>query len=74
MLGVEVEDILDTLTPRERRVIQLRFGLVDGHPRTLDEVGRRFGVTRERIRQIEAKALRKMRHPSRSRRLADFLD
>jgi RNA polymerase primary sigma factor len=50
MLGVEVEDILDTLTPRERRVIQLRFGLVDGHPRTLDEVGRRFGVTRERIR------------------------
>src|SRR5487761_1206863 len=74
MLGVEVEDILDTLTPRERRVIQLRFGLVDGHPRTLDEVGRRFGVTRERIRQIEAKALRKMRPPSRSRRLADFLD
>src|SRR5207249_4854550 len=66
MLRTEVEDILDTLTPRERRVLQLRFGLIDGHQRTLEEVGKRFGVTRERIRQIEAKALRKLRHPSRS--------
>lgn len=74
MLRNEVEDILDTLTPRERRVLQLRFGLVDGHQRTLEEVGKRFGVTRERIRQIEAKALRKLRHPSRSKRLRDYLD
>ena len=74
MLSAEVEDILDTLSPRERRVLQLRFGLIDGHQRTLEEVGRRFGVTRERIRQIEAKALRKMRHPSRSSKLADFLE
>ena len=74
MLRTEVEDILDTLTPRERRVLQLRFGLVDGHQRTLEEVGKRFGVTRERIRQIEAKALRKLRHPSRSRKLKDYLD
>ncbi|HEV3124593.1 MAG TPA: RNA polymerase sigma factor RpoD [Candidatus Dormibacteraeota bacterium] len=74
MLRAEVEDILDTLTPRERRVVQLRFGLIDGHQRTLEDVGRRFGVTRERIRQIEAKALRKLRHPSRSRRLTDFLE
>ena len=74
MLRNEVEDILDTLTPRERRVLQLRFGLIDGHQRTLEEVGRRFGVTRERIRQIEAKALRKLRHPSRSRKLRDYLE
>jgi RNA polymerase primary sigma factor len=74
MLRGEVEDILDTLTPRERRVLQLRFGLIDGHQRTLEEVGKRFGVTRERIRQIEAKALRKLRHPSRSKRLKDYLE
>ena len=74
MLRTEVEDILDTLTPRERRVLQLRFGLIDGHQRTLEEVGKRFGVTRERIRQIEAKALRKLRHPSRSKRLKSFVE
>src|SRR5213082_2613503 len=74
MLRNEVEDILDTLTPRERRVLQLRFGLIDGHQRTLEEVGKRFGVTRERIRQIEAKALRKLRHPSRSKKLRDYLE
>jgi RNA polymerase primary sigma factor len=74
VLRDEMEDILDTLTPRERRVLQLRFGLIDGHQRTLDEVGRRFGVTRERIRQIEAKALRKLRHPSRARKLRDYLE
>jgi RNA polymerase primary sigma factor len=73
VLQGEVDDILDTLSPRERRVVQLRFGLVDGHQRTLEEVGKRFGVTRERIRQIEAKALRKLRHPSRAQRLRDFL-
>jgi RNA polymerase primary sigma factor len=74
MLHNEMEDILDTLTPRERRVLQLRFGLIDGHQRTLEEVGRRFGVTRERIRQIEAKALRKLRHPSRSKKLRDYIE
>jgi RNA polymerase primary sigma factor len=74
MLRTEVEDILDSLRPRERRVLQLRFGLIDGHQRTLEEVGKRFGVTRERIRQIEAKALRKLRHASRSERLTDFLE
>src|SRR5438309_516579 len=74
MLRTEVEDVLDTLTPRERRVLQLRFGLIDGHQRTLEEVGKRFGVTRERIRQIEAKALRKLRHPSRSKKLKDYLE
>jgi RNA polymerase primary sigma factor len=74
VLRDEMEDILDTLTPRERRVLQLRFGLIDGHQRTLDEVGKRFGVTRERIRQIEAKALRKLRHPSRARKLRDYLE
>jgi RNA polymerase primary sigma factor len=74
VLHTEMEDALDTLSPRERRVLQLRFGLVDGHQRTLEEVGKRFGVTRERIRQLEAKALRKLRHPSRSVKLRDFLE
>lgn len=73
ILRDDLEDILDTLSPRERRVLQLRFGLVDGHSRTLEEVGKRFGVTRERIRQIEVKALRKLRNPSRSARLKDYL-
>ncbi len=72
MLHSEVEDVLDTLTPRERRVLQLRFGPIDGHQRALEEVGKGFGVTCERIRQIEAKALRKLRHPSRSRKLRDY--
>jgi RNA polymerase primary sigma factor len=74
MLRVEVEEVLDTLSPRERRVLQLRFGLNDGQQRTLEEVGKRFGVTRERIRQIEAKAIRKLRHPSRSKKLKDYLE
>jgi RNA polymerase primary sigma factor len=70
----QVQNILATLTYREQRVLTLRFGLEDGHPRTLEEVGHSFGVTRERIRQIEAKALRKLKHPSRSRKLKDFLE
>ena len=74
LLKETVEDVLSSLTLRERRVLQLRFGLDDGRSRTLEEVGREFGVTRERIRQIEAKALRKLRHPSRSKRLRDYLD
>jgi RNA polymerase primary sigma factor len=74
LLKEQVEDVLETLNHRERRVLQLRFGLDDGRSRTLEEVGREFGVTRERIRQIEAKALRKLRHPSRSRKLRDFLE
>ena len=74
MLRTEVEDILDSLRPRERRVLQLRFGFINGSQRTLEEVGKRFGVTRERIRQIEVTALRKLRHPSRSKRLTDFLE
>jgi RNA polymerase primary sigma factor len=74
MLKEQVEDVLASLTGRERRVLQLRFGLEDGRSRTLEEVGKEFGVTRERIRQIEAKALRKLRHPSRSRRLKDYLE
>jgi len=74
ILREQVEDVLDTLSERERRVLQLRFGLEDGRSRTLEEVGNDFGVTRERIRQIEAKALRKLRHPSRSRKLRDFLE
>ena len=68
------ENVLNTLTPREERVIKMRFGLEDGTEHTLEEVGQNFAVTRERIRQIEAKALRKLRHPSRSRRLRAFLD
>ncbi len=67
-------DVLSTLTPREEMVLRLRFGLVDGRARTLEEVGGVFNVTRERIRQIEAKALRKLRHPSRSKKLKDFLE
>ena len=74
LLKEQLEEVLDTLTPREEKVLRLRFGLDDGRARTLEEVGQSFGVTRERIRQIEAKALRKLRHPSRSRKLKDFLD
>ena len=74
LLKEQLEEVLDTLTPREEKVLRLRFGLDDGRARTLEEVGQNFGVTRERIRQIEAKALRKLRHPSRSRKLKDFLD
>lgn len=73
LLRTHVEEVLETLSPRERRVLQLRFGLADGKSRTLEEVGQMFGVTRERIRQIEAKALRKLRHPSRSKKLRDYL-
>ena len=74
MLKEELEDVLKTLTDREAKVLKMRFGLEDGRMRTLEEVGRDFNVTRERIRQIEAKALRKLRHPSRSKRLKDFLE
>ncbi|PDD70357.1 sigma-70 family RNA polymerase sigma factor, partial [Listeria monocytogenes] len=74
LLKEQLEDVLDTLTDREENVLRLRFGLDDGRTRTLEEVGKVFGVTRERIRQIEAKALRKLRHPSRSKRLKDFMD
>ncbi len=74
LLKEQIEDVLRSLTPREQRVLQLRFGLEDGRSRTLEEVGKEFSVTRERIRQIEAKALRKLRHPSRSRRLKDYLE
>ena len=74
MLKEKLLGVLDTLTPREEKVLRLRYGLDDGRPRTLEEVGKEFNVTRERIRQIEAKALRKLRHPSRSKRLKDFLD
>lgn len=74
LLKMQLMAIIDTLTPREQKVIRLRYGLDDSHPRTLEEVGREFNVTRERIRQIEAKALRKLRHPNRSKKLADFMD
>ncbi len=74
LLKEQLEDVLETLTPRERKVLRLRFGLDDGRSRTLEEVGQVFGVTRERIRQIEAKALRKLRHPMRSKRLKDYLE
>ena len=74
LLKEQLGDVLDTLTPREKKVLILRFGLTDGRSRTLEEVGKEFNVTRERIRQIEAKALRKLRHPSRSKKLKDFLD
>ena len=74
LLNEALLEVMDTLTEREQRVLKLRFGLEDGRTRTLEEVGKEFNVTRERIRQIEAKALRKLRHPSRSKRLRDFLD
>ena len=74
LLKEQLMEVLDTLTPREKRVLLLRYGLEDGRGRTLEEVGKEFNVTRERIRQIEAKALRKLRHPSRSKKLKDFLD
>ncbi len=74
LLKEQLRDVLSSLTPREEKVLSLRFGLEDGRPRTLEEVGKEFDVTRERIRQIEAKALRKLRHPSRSKKLKDFLD
>lgn len=74
LLKEQLSSVLSTLTPREEKVLRLRFGLEDGRPRTLEEVGKEFNVTRERIRQIEAKALRKLRHPSRSKKLRDFLD
>lgn len=74
LLREQLESVLETLTPREKKVLRLRFGIDDGRARTLEEVGQVFGVTRERIRQIEAKALRKLRHPSRSKKLKDFLE
>jgi RNA polymerase primary sigma factor len=74
LLKEQLMDVLNTLTPREEKVLRLRFGLEDGRARTLEEVGGVFDVTRERIRQIEAKALRKLRHPSRSKKLKDFLE
>ena len=70
----QIEHVLASLDGREQRVLRLRFGLDDGHARTLEEVGREFGLTRERIRQIEVQALRKLRHPSRSRKLKDYLE
>ena len=74
LLQEQLDSVLHTLSEREKKVIQLRFGLTDGHPRTLEEVGREFGVTRERIRQIESKTLSKLRHPSRSQKLRDYLE
>ena len=74
LLQDQLNEVLQTLTDREQKVLRLRFGLDDGRARTLEEVGKEFNVTRERIRQIEAKALRKLRHPSRSRKLKDYLD
>ena len=74
LLKEQLIHVLDTLTPREEKVLRLRYGIDDGKPRTLEEVGKEFNVTRERIRQIEAKALRKLRHPSRSKKLKEFID
>ena len=74
LLKEQLNEVLDTLTDREQKGLRLRFGMNDGRARTLEEVGKEFDVTRERIRQIEAKALRKLRHPSRSRKLRDYLD
>ena len=74
LLKEQLVDVLSTLTPREEKVLKLRFGIEDGRTRTLEEVGKEFNVTRERIRQIEAKALRKLRHPSRSKKLKDYLE
>jgi RNA polymerase primary sigma factor len=74
LLKEQIDEVLSSLTHREQRVLVLRFGLEDGRSRTLEEVGQEFNVTRERIRQIEAKALRKLRHPSRSRKLKDYLE
>jgi RNA polymerase primary sigma factor len=74
MMQGEIVSVLQTLSARERRVVELRFGLRDGQTRTLEEVGREFGITRERIRQIEAKTLSKLRHPSRAQRLRDYLE
>ncbi|MFN2363215.1 MAG: RNA polymerase sigma factor RpoD [Halarsenatibacteraceae bacterium] len=74
LLKEQIDKVLDSLTDREKRVLELRYGIEDGRPRTLEEVGREFGVTRERIRQIESKALRKLRHPTRSKKLKDYLD
>ena len=74
LLQEQLESVLHTLSEREKKVIQLRFGLIDGHPRTLEEVGREFGVTRERIRQIESKTLSKLRHPTASQKLRDYLE
>ena len=74
LLREQLCEVLHTLTPREEHVLKLRFGLEDGRTRTLEEVGQKFNITRERIRQIEAKALRKLRHPSRSKKLKDYLD
>ena len=74
LLKDQIEEVLESLNEREQKVLKLRFGLEDGRARTLEEVGKEFDVTRERIRQIEAKALRKLRHPSRSKKLRDYLD
>ena len=74
LLKEQIKEVMESLTEREKRVLILRFGLIDGKTRTLEEVGKEFNVTRERIRQIEAKALRKMRHPSRSKKLIDYLE
>jgi RNA polymerase primary sigma factor len=74
LLKEHLDDVLNTLSPREKRVLQLRFGLEDGKQRTLEEVGKEFGVTRERIRQIEAKAVRKLKHPTRAKKLRDYLE
>jgi RNA polymerase primary sigma factor len=74
LLKIHLDEVLDSLSPREKRVLQLRFGLEDGKARTLEEVGKEFGVTRERIRQIEAKAIRKLKHPIRAKKLRDYLE